>query len=64
MIDIAAGSTILNDKQDLDEVELDHLAGHKGSKPVRIGNGAADHLQLVYLSQSSAANCLRIFMAS
>jgi len=25
------------------------LDGHKGSKPVRIGNGAADHKQLVSL---------------
>ncbi|RDB24439.1 Uncharacterized protein C4H3.03c [Hypsizygus marmoreus] len=32
--------------KDLEEVELDHLDGHKGSKPVRIGNGAADHVQL------------------
>lgn len=33
--------------KDLEEMELDHLDGHKGSKPVRIGNGAADHIQLV-----------------
>jgi hypothetical protein len=33
--------------KDLEEIELNHLDGHKGSKPVRIGNGAADHLQLV-----------------
>jgi len=32
--------------KDLEELELAHLDGHKGSKPVRIGNGAADHLQL------------------
>jgi len=31
------------------EIELTHLDGHKGSKPVRIGNGAADHKQLVSL---------------
>lgn len=50
--------------KDLEEIELNHLDGHKGSKPVRqansgidqndtyplydrIGNGAADHIQLV-----------------
>lgn len=33
-------------EKDLEEIELSHLDGHKGSKPVRIGNGAADHLQL------------------
>lgn len=38
--------TIHGDKE-IPEVELHHLDGHKGSKPVRIGNGAADHLQLV-----------------
>ena len=31
---------------DLTEIELTHLSGYKGSKPVRIGNGAADHVQL------------------
>jgi hypothetical protein len=28
------------------EIELTHMDGHKGSKPVRIGNGAADHKQM------------------
>ncbi|GAA5825609.1 hypothetical protein JCM11251_000307 [Rhodosporidiobolus azoricus] len=46
--------------KDIPEQELNHLDGHKGQKPVRIGNGAADHLQLdiygelmdaIYLSQ-------------
>jgi len=32
--------------KELEEIELDHLQGHKDSKPVRVGNGAADHLQL------------------
>lgn len=37
--------TIRGEKE-VPEFELDHLLGHKGSKPVRIGNGAGDHLQL------------------
>jgi len=54
----------LANNQDLPEIELTHLEGHKGSKPVRIGNGAADHIQLdiygelmdcIYLAQKFSA---------
>jgi GH15 family glucan-1,4-alpha-glucosidase len=36
----------IDGRHDLDEVELDHLEGYRGSRPVRIGNGAATQLQL------------------
>ncbi|OSC98195.1 glycoside hydrolase family 15 protein [Trametes coccinea BRFM310] len=50
----------IHGEKEFPEVELTHLDGHKGSKPVRIGNGAIDHVQLdiygelmdcIYLSQ-------------
>jgi GH15 family glucan-1,4-alpha-glucosidase len=31
---------------ELKEIELSHLDGYRGSKPVRIGNGAYNHIQL------------------
>ncbi|KAJ1973838.1 hypothetical protein H4R35_003910 [Dimargaris xerosporica] len=37
--------TIHGDKE-MPETELHHLDGYRQSRPVRIGNGAADHLQL------------------
>ena len=36
----------IDGKHDLHEYTLDHLSGYMDSKPVRIGNGAADQLQL------------------
>ncbi|PFG38868.1 GH15 family glucan-1,4-alpha-glucosidase [Georgenia soli] len=32
-------------ERDLHELELDHLAGYENSRPVRVGNGAADQYQ-------------------
>jgi GH15 family glucan-1,4-alpha-glucosidase len=36
----------IDGRHDLPEETLDHLEGYRGSKPVRIGNGAATQLQL------------------
>jgi GH15 family glucan-1,4-alpha-glucosidase len=36
----------IDGRPDLEEVTLDHFEGYRGSAPVRIGNGAADQLQL------------------
>jgi GH15 family glucan-1,4-alpha-glucosidase len=36
----------IDGRRDLEEFTLDHLEGYKGSRPVRIGNGAYDQLQL------------------
>ncbi|TBU39361.1 glycoside hydrolase family 15 protein [Dichomitus squalens] len=50
----------IHGEKEFPEEELWHLDGYKGSKPVRIGNGAIDHVQLdiygelmdcIYLSQ-------------
>jgi len=36
----------IDGRMELEEEELDHLSGYCGSGPVRVGNGAADQLQL------------------
>ena len=36
----------IDGRRQLDETTLDHLDGYRGSRPVRIGNGAYDQLQL------------------
>jgi GH15 family glucan-1,4-alpha-glucosidase len=36
----------IDGRRDLQEEELDHLAGYRGSQPVRVGNGAYRQLQL------------------
>ena len=36
----------IDGRSELEEEVLDHLEGHRGSAPVRIGNGAAEQLQL------------------
>ncbi|KAI9008143.1 Six-hairpin glycosidase-like protein [Gaertneriomyces semiglobifer] len=36
----------IDGRHELPETSLDHLEGYRGSKPVRVGNAAYDHLQL------------------
>ncbi len=36
----------IDGRHDLTETVLEHLEGYRGSRPVRIGNGAADQMQL------------------
>ena len=36
----------IDGRSELPEISLDHLSGYRGSKPVRVGNGAAHQMQL------------------
>jgi GH15 family glucan-1,4-alpha-glucosidase len=36
----------IDGRTDIEEIELDHLSGYRGSRPVRLGNGAYGQLQL------------------
>ncbi|MCL3861188.1 glycoside hydrolase family 15 protein [Actinotalea sp. K2] len=44
-------------ERELTEHELDHLAGYEGSRPVRIGNGAADQYQADVVGEVMIALC-------
>src|ERR1041384_2179951 len=50
----------IDGSSDLEEESLDHLDGWRGSRPVRIGNGAADQLQLDIYGEAMDA----IYLAS
>jgi GH15 family glucan-1,4-alpha-glucosidase len=36
----------IDGRHELEEIELGHLSGYRGSRPVRVGNAAYEHLQL------------------
>ncbi|MFT4539603.1 MAG: GH15 family glucan-1,4-alpha-glucosidase [Planctomycetota bacterium] len=47
-------------ERDLPEIELEHLAGYKGTKPVRVGNEAASQLQTDLMGE--VILCLRTML--
>jgi GH15 family glucan-1,4-alpha-glucosidase len=47
----------IDGRTDLPEVELSHLAGYRGSRPVRVGNAAASQLQLDMASSWTRSIC-------
>ena len=45
----------MDGSRDMPENELDHLPGHSGSRPVRVGNAAVDQMQLDVLGEVMSA---------
>jgi hypothetical protein len=53
----------IDGRHDLREETLDHLEGYRGSRPVRIGNAAFEHLQLDIYGELLALRPVRLCKA-